>query len=107
MTPGTLGQFLLYAIFAAGALGALSEIWGELQQAAGAAERLTELLIERPDIQSPDNPIALPEPALGTVTFDNVLFSYPTRPQDQALNELSFSVKTGETVAVVGGVGSG
>lgn len=107
MTPGTLGQFLLYAIFAAGALGALSEIWGELQLAAGAAERLTELLVEESDVQSPDNPQALPNPALGTAAFDNVSFAYPTRPKDRALHGLSLEIKSGETVAIVGASGAG
>ncbi len=107
MTPGTLGQFLLYAIFAAGALGALSEIWGELQLAAGAAERLTELLVEESDVKSPENPVALPEPPLGTLAFEDVTFAYPTRPGDRALNGLSFEVNPGETVAIVGASGAG
>ncbi|KAG1648843.1 ABC transporter B family member 1 [Nymphon striatum] len=107
MTPGTLGQFLLYAIFAAGALGALSEIWGEMQLAAGAAERLTELLIEQSDIQTPQNPTSLPDKPLGTLSFDKVNFAYPTRPSDQALNGLSFEVKHGETIAIVGPSGAG
>lgn len=107
MTPGTLGQFLLYAIFAAGALGALSEIWGELQLAAGAAERLTELLNEESDIQSPTNPVPLPNPPLGKVSFSDVGFSYPARPEDPAIHSLSFDVKAGETVAIVGASGAG
>ncbi|WP_026480586.1 ABC transporter transmembrane domain-containing protein [Ahrensia sp. 13_GOM-1096m] len=107
MTPGTLGQFLLYAIFAAGALGALSEIWGEMQLAAGAAERLSELLVEQSDIKSPENPLPLPQPALGTVGFENVTFAYPTRPQDRALKGLSFDIKSGESVAIVGASGAG
>ena len=107
MTPGTLGQFLLYAIFAAGALGALSEIWGELQLAAGAAERLTELLIEESDVQSPEDPTPLPNPSLGTAAFEDVSFSYPTRPNDRALQGLSLEIKPGETVAIVGASGAG
>jgi ATP-binding cassette subfamily B protein len=107
MTPGTLGQFLLYAIFAAGALGALSEIWGEMQLAAGAAERLSELLIEQSDIKSPQNPAPLPQPALGTASFEDVTFAYPTRPQDMALKGLSFNIQAGESVAIVGASGAG
>ncbi|WP_018689164.1 ABC transporter transmembrane domain-containing protein [Ahrensia kielensis] len=107
MTPGTLGQFLLYAIFAAGALGALSEIWGEMQLAAGAAERLSELLVEQSDIKSPEIPLPLPQPALGTVGFENVTFAYPTRPQDRTLKGLSFDIKSGESVAIVGASGAG
>jgi len=107
MSPGTLGQFLLYAAFAAGAMGSLSEVWGELQLAAGAAERLSELLDTRRDILESETPIELPLPALGAVTFDKVSFSYPSRPDDKVLNDLSFSVKPGETVAIVGPSGAG
>jgi ATP-binding cassette subfamily B protein len=107
MTPGTLGQFLLYAVFAAGALGALSEVWGELSQAAGAAERLTELLAEEPLIAAPADPQALPVPSRGSVVFDDVSFSYPIRPGQAALKRLSFAVEPGETVAIVGPSGAG
>src|SRR5690606_5666140 len=107
MSPGTLGQFLLYAVFAAGALGALSEVWGELSQAAGAAERLGELLDEEPAIRAPANPIPLPKPARGAVEFRDVSFIYPTRPGQQTLQGLSFSIKPGETVAIVGPSGAG
>ena len=107
MSPGTLGQFLLYAVFAAGALGALSEVWGELQQASGAAERLMELLEEVPAIRSPEKPVALPEPSPGTIAFEAVTFAYPTRPDDSAAHDLSFSVASGETVAIVGPSGAG
>ena len=107
MSPGTLGQFLLYAVFAAGALGALSEVWGELSQAAGAAERLTELLDEQPAIAAPAHPVALPLPARGAVEFRDVSFAYPVRPGQAALKGLSFAVQPGETVAIVGPSGAG
>jgi ATP-binding cassette subfamily B protein len=107
MSPGTLGQFLLYSVFAAGALGALSEVWGELSQAAGAAERLTELLAEQPAIVAPANPKPLPSTAKGSVEFRDVSFSYPVRPDRAAVHRLSFSVKPGETIAIVGPSGAG
>ncbi|MDR7034293.1 ABC transporter transmembrane domain-containing protein [Mesorhizobium sp. BE184] len=107
LSPGTLGQFLLYAVFAAGALGALSEVWGELSQAAGAAERLTEILAERPAIVAPPNPKPLPATARGAIAFDNVSFSYPARPDRAAVHGLTFAVKPGETVAIVGPSGAG
>ncbi|GLS30495.1 ATP-binding cassette, subfamily B [Mesorhizobium albiziae] len=107
MSPGTLGQFLLYSVFAAGALGALSEVWGELSQAAGAAERLTELLAEQPAIVAPLHPKPLPATARGAVEFRDVSFSYPVRPDRAAVHGLSFAVKPGETVAIVGPSGAG
>jgi ATP-binding cassette subfamily B protein len=107
LSPGTLGQFLLYSVFAAGALGALSEVWGELSQAAGAAERLTEILAEEPAIVAPANPKPLPSPATGQVDFRDVSFSYPARPDLPTLHGLSFSVESGETVAIVGPSGVG
>lgn len=107
MTSGRLGQFVLYALFAAGALGELSEVWGELSQAAGATERLTELLATVPEIRSPENPVVLPEPALGTIAFDDVSFAYPSRPSAPALDHVSLRVGRGETVALVGASGAG
>jgi ATP-binding cassette subfamily B protein len=107
ISPGTLGQFVLYAVFAASAFGALSEVGGELAQAAGATERLAEILDEDPDISAPRNPVALPEPARGEIVFDDVYFSYPTRPDAPSLNGVSFAVKPGETVAIVGPSGAG
>ncbi|HPG89385.1 MAG TPA: ATP-binding cassette domain-containing protein, partial [Hyphomicrobium sp.] len=107
ITSGRLGQFVLYALFAAGALGELSEVWGELTQAAGATERLTELLATEPDIRSPDQPVALPEPSLGTIAFENVTFAYPNRPKASALQSVNFRVARGETVALVGASGAG
>ena len=107
MSPGTLGQFLIYSVFAAGALGALSEVWGELSQAAGAAERLAELLAEKPAIAAPKDPMPLPAIGKGALSFDNVTFSYPARPDLPALHNVSFSVQPGETVAIVGPSGAG
>ena len=107
LSAGTLGQFLLYSVFAAGSLGALSEVWGELSQAAGAAERLSELLAEQPNITAPANPVAMPEPAQGAVTFADVHFAYPSRPGYKSVKGLSFAIKPGETVAIVGPSGAG
>jgi ATP-binding cassette subfamily B protein len=107
MTAGTLSQFVLYSVIAASSLGQLSEVWGELSQAGGAAERLTELLREVPAIRDPEQPVALPSPARGEVAFDSVSFSYPTRVSAVTLHDLSFTVKSGETVAIVGPSGAG
>ena len=107
ITPGRLGQFILYAVFAAGALGSLSEIGGEIAAASGAAERLFELLAIRPAIESPPRPATLPSPARGEVAFDDVRFSYPTRPSISALNGVSLRVRQGERVAIVGPSGAG
>jgi ATP-binding cassette, subfamily B, bacterial len=107
MSAGTLSQFLLYSVFAASSLATLSEVWSELSQAAGAAERLTEILAEVPDVRSPNNPVALPNPVLGTIKFEDVSFAYPGRPNTTVTNGLSFSVKSGETVAIVGPSGAG
>ncbi|TCL91907.1 ATP-binding cassette subfamily B protein [Rhizobium sp. PP-WC-2G-219] len=107
ISPGTLGQFLLYSVFAAGSLGALSEVWGELSQAAGAAERLSELLQEQPAITEPAHARVLPQPAIGRVAFETVHFAYPTRPLEKSLKALSFAVEPGQTVAIVGPSGAG
>lgn len=107
ISAGTLGQFVLYAVFAASAFGALSEVGGELAQAAGATERLAEILDETPHIAIPASPVALAEPARGEIIFDDVHFSYPTRPDAPSLNGVSFKVEPGETVAIVGPSGAG
>jgi ATP-binding cassette subfamily B protein len=107
LSPGTLSQFLIYAILAASSLGQLSEVWGEVQLAAGAAERISELLDEKPAIAAPPSPIALPVPPRGELSLERVSFRYPARPDTLALDEVSFSVKTGETVAIVGPSGAG
>jgi ATP-binding cassette, subfamily B, bacterial len=107
LTAGTLGQFMLYAVFAAGALGQLSEVWGELSASAGAAERLGEILAERPSVAAPAAALAFPEPPRGEVRFEAVSFSYPGRPQAPTLTNLSFAVRPGETVALVGPSGAG
>jgi ATP-binding cassette, subfamily B, bacterial len=107
ITPGRLGQFILYAVFAAGALGSLSETGGEIASASGAAERLFEILAIRPVIFRPAQPKALPVPPRGEAAFEDVRFSYPTRPDVSALNGVSFKVCQGEKLAIVGPSGAG
>ncbi|MFL6841832.1 MAG: ABC transporter transmembrane domain-containing protein [Sphingomicrobium sp.] len=107
ITGGTIAAFVLYGVFLAGAFGNLSEVYGDLLRAAGASERLAELLYAEPDIRAPANPVALPAPALGELNFDHVTFHYPTRPETSALNDFSLIVKRRERLAVVGPSGAG
>ncbi|PDT75057.1 ABC transporter ATP-binding protein/permease [Bradyrhizobium sp. C9] len=107
ISPGRLGQFILYTAFAASGLGQLSEVWGEVSAASGAAERLFEILRVRPQVAAPASPRALPQPARGDVGFDNVSFAYPTRPNALAVDGVSLKVGSGEKVAIVGPSGAG
>ena len=107
ISPGRLGQFVLYAVFAAAGLGQLSEVWGEVSAASGAAERLFEILHVKPDIQAPASVRALPVPARGEVGFDQVSFAYPARRDVNVLDAVSFTVRPGEKVAIVGPSGAG
>ena len=107
LTGGSLTAFVFTAGLVTGAFGALTEVYGDLLRAAGAAERLAELLAEQPEIRAPANPVALPQPPLGTVAFDHVRFRYPTRPEIAALDNFSLQVARGETLAVVGPSGAG
>ncbi|MGB8398649.1 ABC transporter ATP-binding protein/permease [Bradyrhizobium sp.] len=107
ISPGRLGQFVLYAAFAAAGLGQLSEVWGEVSAASGAAERLFEILRIKSEITAPASPRAMPAPARGDISFDKVSFAYPTRPDVDAVDGVSLSVRTGEKVAIVGPSGAG
>ena len=107
LTAGRLSQFVLYAVLAAAGLGQLSEVWGELSQAAGAAERLFEVLQVQPQVVRPARALALPEPSRGEVAFSQVRFAYPTRPRALVLDDISFRVRAGEKVAIVGPSGAG
>ncbi|HEY4345314.1 MAG TPA: ATP-binding cassette domain-containing protein, partial [Parvibaculum sp.] len=107
MSGGALLQFILYAAFAATSVAALSEVWGDMQMAAGATERLIELISTVPVIRAPALPVALPAPARGAIRFEGVTFAYPTRPLVSALHDYSLSVAPGETVAIVGPSGAG
>ena len=107
MTAGELSQFILYAVLLASSVGAISELWGDVQRAAGASERLVEILNTEPDIKPPAYPRPVPRPARGAVEFDSVTFRYPSRPDVAALNGFSLDVTPGEAIALVGPSGAG
>ena len=107
LSGGTIAAFVLTGVLVAGALGSLTEVYGDLLRGAGAASRLNELLQEKPAITAPARPVALPEPARGGLAFQNVTFRYPTRPEVSAISEFSLAVEPGETVAIVGPSGAG
>jgi len=107
MSGGELSAFVFFAVLVAGSVGALSEVAGELMRAAGATERLLALLTTRPAVKAPENPVALPEPALGRVTFHSVSFRYPSRPEQEVLHRFDLRIEPGETVALVGPSGAG
>jgi ATP-binding cassette subfamily B protein len=107
MTGGQLGQFLIYAVLVGSSAAQLTEMWGELQRAAGAMERLSELLQATPAIGAPARPLDLPSRVRGSIRFDNVSFHYPSRPDTAALSNFSLEVAPGETVAFVGPSGAG
>jgi ATP-binding cassette subfamily B protein len=106
-TGGDLVAFIVFGVLVGGGVGSLSEVWGDLQRAAGATERLMELLHEIPVIRAPAKPLALPANPSGAVSFENVSFRYPTRPDFKALNDFSLTVAGGEAVALVGPSGAG
>ena len=107
LTAGTLGQFLLYAMLGAGSVGALSEVWAEVQRAAGGMARINELLQERSVLAVPASPATLPSPLQGRIAMRDVRFRYPTRPDTAALDDFTLDVAPGETVALVGPSGAG
>jgi len=107
LTAGAITAFMVTAGLVTGSFGALTEVYGDLLRASGAASRLAELLREEPDIRAPANPVALPQPAQGALAFDRVTFRYPTRPEVSALHDFTLHVQPGETVAVVGPSGAG
>ncbi|MCK6452230.1 MAG: ATP-binding cassette domain-containing protein [Alphaproteobacteria bacterium] len=107
ISGGELAAFVFYAVIVAGSVGAISEVFGDLQRAAGAAERLFDLLDTVPDVKAPARPLPLPSPGRGALAFDDVTFRYPSRPGRAALDGFTLSVAPGETVALVGPSGAG
>lgn len=107
ISKGELGQFVFYALIGGGSVGALAEVWNELQRAAGGMGRIAELLQERPGVRAPAAPLALPTPLCGDIRFDDVVFHYPQRPGQPALEGFTLHVRPGETVALVGPSGAG
>ena len=107
MSAGTLAQFVLYALIAGGSVGALAEVWNELQRAAGGMGRISELLVEESAIREPASPVPLPRPVRGEIAFEHVTFHYPMRPDLPALDGFDLRVRPGETVALVGPSGAG
>ena len=107
LSGGTIAAFVLTGVMVAGALGSLTEVYGDLLRGAGAAERLNELLQEKPVVAAPARPLDLPVPPRGALAFQNVTFRYPTRPEQQAISDFTLTVEPGETVAIVGPSGAG
>lgn len=107
VTPGQLSSFIYYAIAVSGAVGAISDVMGDLQRAAGAAERIFELLAVKPEIAAPAVPQLMPQPVQGNIRFDGVTFTYPSRPEQPALSNLNLTVNAGERLAIVGPSGAG
>ncbi len=107
MTPGLLVQFVIYAVMVAGSISAFAEFWGEIQRAAGATERLIDLLHCDDTVKDPENPVALPAQMKGAIRFESVNFRYPSRQQIAVLSDFSLDIKAGETVALVGPSGAG
>jgi len=107
MSGGELAQFLMYSIVVGSSAAGLSEVWGDIQRGAGAMERLSELLLARPAIRAPEVPAILPERVSGRISFKNVNFNYPSRPDQAALKDFSLDIEPGETVAIVGPSGAG
>jgi len=107
MSPGTLGQFVLYALIGGGSVGSLAEVWNELQRAAGGMGRISELLQQQPEVVAPASPKPLPTPLRGEIRFEDVTFHYPMRPDLPALEHFDLTVHPGETVALVGPSGAG